>query len=109
VNAVVKDLLTPLIALVFGKPDFSRLVLVVGRTHFAYGDLLNAIFSFVAIAAVIYFAVIVPMNAINARLHPKTEETPTTRECPFCLTSIPLLATRCAACTSEIPPPPAAA
>jgi large conductance mechanosensitive channel len=110
VNAVVKDLLTPLIALVFGKPDFSRLGLVVGKTRFAYGDLFDAIFSFVAIAAVIYFAVIVPMNAINARLHPKTEETPTTRECPFCLTSIPLLATRCAACTSDVAPPaPAAA
>ncbi len=102
ITAFVKDILTPLIALVVGKPEFSRLFLIVGRTRFAYGDFLNAVFAFVAVAAVIYFLVIQPMNAINARLNPVTEAVPQTRECPYCLTAVPLLATRCGACTSEL-------
>jgi len=101
VTALVKDLLTPLIAAIFGKPDFSGLIFTVNGSAFHYGDFLNACLSFVFIAAAIYFFVVAPMNAISARFQKPGE--PTAKACPECLSDIPFGATRCKYCTAQQP------
>jgi large conductance mechanosensitive channel len=104
VTALVKDLITPFIAAIVGKPDFSALTFTINNSEFKYGDLLNAIVSFVLIAAAIYFLIVIPMNTIQARLKkPEAAAAPTTRECPECLSTIPLAAKRCAHCTMVLP------
>jgi large conductance mechanosensitive channel len=103
VTALVKDLLTPLIAALVGKPDFSALTFTINNSKFLYGDFLNAVLSFVLIAAAIYFFIVVPVNAINARMRkPGAPAAPATKECPECLSAIPIAARRCAHCTSVI-------
>ena len=103
VNALVKDLLTPLIAALIGKPDFSALTFTINNSKFLYGEFLNAVVSFVLIAAAIYFFIVVPVNAINARTRkPAAPAAPATKECPECLSVIPIAARRCAHCTSVI-------
>jgi large conductance mechanosensitive channel len=103
VTALVKDLLTPLIAALVGKPDFSALTFTLNNSKFLYGDFLNAVVSFVLIAAAIYFFIVVPVNALNARLKkPAPPAPPATKECPECLSAIPIGARRCAHCTSVI-------
>jgi len=104
VTALVKDLITPFIAAIVGKPDFSALTFTVNNSKFLYGDLLNAIVSFLLIAAAIYFIIVVPMNTIQARFKkPVAAAAPTTKECPECLSAIPLAARRCAHCTVVLP------
>jgi large conductance mechanosensitive channel len=103
VTALVKDLLTPLIAALVGKPDFSALIFTLNNSKFLYGDFLNAVVSFLLIAAAIYFFIVVPVNALNARLKkPAPPAPPATKECPECLSAIPIGARRCAHCTSVI-------
>ena len=104
VNALVKDFLTPLIAAIFGKPDFSAIAFEINHSRFAIGDLINALISFLLIAAAIYFFIIVPMNAITERFRPWTdEEPPKLKECPECLSEIPADAKRCKFCTVMLP------
>ena len=106
VQEFVKDLITPLIG-VFGGFDFPTWVMTFHGSKFAIGAFLNAIISFLIIAFVVYFFVVRPMNALRDRvdhLKPKKEETPTTRQCPFCLSTVPLKASRCAYCTAQLPP-----
>lgn len=102
VTAFVKDLLTPLIAAIIGKPDFSALTFTVNGSKFLIGDFLNAIISFFLIAAVVYFLVVLPVNHLVARFRatPKTPD-PTTKKCAECLSEIPLAARRCAFCTTS--------
>jgi large conductance mechanosensitive channel len=103
VAALVKDLLTPLIAALVGKPDFSALTFTINNSKFLYGDFFNAVVGFVLIAAAIYFFIVVPVNAINARIRkPVPPAAPATKECPECLSAIPIGARRCAHCTSVI-------
>lgn len=102
VSAIVKDLLTPLIAAIVGKPDFSSLSFTINNSRFLYGDVLNALISFVAIALVVYYVVVMPMNRL-AQKRSKAAEV-TTRECPECLSSIPKAARRCSFCTSVVTP-----
>jgi len=103
VTALVKDLITPLVAALVGKPDFSALTFTLNGSKFLYGDFLNAVVAFLLVAAAIYSFIVVPMNAINSRLKkPAPPETPTTRACPECLSVIPIAARRCAHCTSVI-------
>jgi large conductance mechanosensitive channel len=103
VTALVKDLLTPLIAALVGKPDFSALIFTLNNSKFLYGDFLNAVVSFLLIAAAIYFFIVVPVNALNARMRkPTPPAAPATKECPECLSAIPIGARRCAHCTSVI-------
>jgi large conductance mechanosensitive channel len=103
VTALVKDLLTPLIAALVGKPDFSALTFTINNSKFLYGDFLNAVLSFVLIAAAIYFFIVVPVNAVNARMRkPSAPAAPATKECPECLSVIPIGARRCSHCTSVI-------
>jgi large conductance mechanosensitive channel len=102
VQAMVKDLLTPLIAAIFGQPDFSALTFKIHRSVFRYGDFLNAAISFVTIAAAVFFFVVKPVNVLTTRFsHSETPE-PSTRKCPFCLMEIPIKARRCAFCTTEL-------
>jgi large conductance mechanosensitive channel len=107
VTAIVNDLITPLIAAIGGKPDFSGLYFTLNHSKFLYGSFIQAVVAFLIIAAVVYFLIVAPMAKIMARF--KHEEAVTTRECPECLSTIPLAATRCSYCTVEVPPvaPPA--
>ncbi|MEA2426044.1 MAG: large conductance mechanosensitive channel [Thermoleophilaceae bacterium] len=102
VNAMVKDLVTPVIAAVGGKHDFSRLAFTINSSRFAYGDFLNALITFVIVAAVVFFLVIKPVNALLSRLRPEPAVDQTTRACPECLSDIPVAAKRCAFCTSAV-------
>jgi len=104
INAFVKDLLTPLIAAIAGEPDFSALSFEINNSQFLYGDFINAVISFLLIATVIYFLVVVPMNKLMSLR--KTEEpvAEVTRECPECLSKVPAAARRCAFCTTDLQP-----
>ncbi|HET6309466.1 MAG TPA: large conductance mechanosensitive channel protein MscL [Candidatus Nitrosotalea sp.] len=98
ITAFVKDLVTPLIAALFGKPDFGALTFTINNSKFLYGDFINAVVSFVIIAAVIYFFVVVPYTALMARARKEPPADPTTKKCPECLSEIPKDARRCAFC-----------
>jgi len=103
VTALVKDLITPLIAAIGGKPDFSAIVFTVNGSKFLIGDFINAIVSFLMIGAAIYFFVIAPMNALMARVRRgEAPPDPTTKKCPECLSEIPIAAKRCAFCTTAV-------
>lgn len=99
ISSLVKDLLTPLIAALVGKPDFSALYFTINGSRFTYGNFINALVGFVLVSAAIYYVVIVPMSALTRRT-----QTPTTHKCPECLSEIPLQARRCAHCASDISP-----
>lgn len=101
VKAIVEDLVTPLIGILF-KRDFSSLTFAVRGSVFKYGDVINVLITFVLIAAVIFFLIIKPMNALNARQRKVEPASATTKKCPECLSDIPLAAKRCAHCTSLV-------
>ena len=103
VTAFVKDMVTPLIAALGGKPDFASLYFTINKSKFLYGDFINAVVSFVIIAAVIYFFVLVPYTAMLARSKKEPSPDPTTKKCTECLSEIPKDARRCAFCTSPQP------
>jgi large conductance mechanosensitive channel len=103
VTALVKDLITPLIAAIGGKPDFSDLSFTINKSHFLYGEFINALITFAIVAAVVYFLVVKPVSLLLERLMPKKEIGPT-RSCPECLSDVPAAARRCSFCTSEIGP-----
>ena len=100
IAAFVKDLVTPLIAALFGKPDFGALTFTINNSKFLYGDFINAVVSFLIVAAVIYFFVVVPYTAALARARKEPPADPTTKKCTECLSEIPIDARRCAFCTS---------
>lgn len=102
VKALVEDLITPLIAAIGGKPDFSQLTFTVNKSQFKYGDFVNNIITFVIIAAVIYFLVFLPVNALIQRSRREPPADPTTKKCPECLSEIPIDARRCAYCTALV-------
>jgi large conductance mechanosensitive channel len=104
VTTFVKDLITPLIAAIFGKPNFGGLYFEVHHSVFKYGAFLNALLSFLIVATVVFFAIVVPLGALMKRLNlvPKEEPMPETQPCPECLSDIPVAARRCAFCTSEV-------
>ena len=103
VTALVKDLLTPLIAAIAGKPDFSAIRFEINGSKFLVGDFINAIVSFLLIGAAVYYFVILPVNALMARMRRgEAPPDPTTKECPECLSMVPIAAKRCAFCTSAL-------
>jgi len=105
VTSLVKDLVTPLIAAIGGKPDFSGLSFSINHSKFLYGDFINAIVSFLIIAAVIFFFVVQPLNKLMAHLNPTEDvDTPAERECPECLSAIPAAASRCRFCSAKSKP-----
>ena len=103
VTAFVKDLVTPLVAALFGKPNFGALTFTINSSRFLYGDFINAVVSFVIVAAVIYFFVVVPYTALLARSRKEPPADPTTKKCTECESEIPIGARRCAFCTSPQP------
>lgn len=103
VSGFVKDLLTPLIAAVVGKQDFSALKFTINGSQFLYGDLMNAIVSFLLIAAAVYYFVVLPVNTLVARARKEPPADPTTKKCPECRSEIAIDARRCAYCTSQVP------
>jgi len=103
IAAFVKDLVTPLIAALFGKPDFGALTFTINNSKFLYGDFINSVVSFLIVAAVIYFFVVVPYTAALARARKEPPADPTTKRCPECESEIPIGARRCAFCTSPQP------
>jgi large conductance mechanosensitive channel len=102
VDALVADIITPVIAAVGGKPDFGALDFTLNGSTFRYGDFLNQIISFVIIAAAVFFLVVVPVNHLVARAKKEPPADPTSKKCPECLSEIPLDARRCAFCTSQL-------
>ena len=102
ITALVQDLLTPLIAAIGGQQDFSSLDFTINDSTFRYGDFINKVFTFVMIAAAVFFFVVVPINALIARSRKEPPADPTTRKCPECLSEIPIEARRCAFCTSQV-------
>ena len=101
VNSMVADLMTPIVAAVIGEPDFSALSFTINGSEFTYGNFLNALIAFLSVAAAVYFVVVAPMNAYKEHT---AKEAATTRDCPECLSEIPVAAKRCAHCTSEVTP-----
>jgi large conductance mechanosensitive channel len=99
VKALVADLLTPIIALIFGKPSFGDLSFTLNSSHFLYGDFVNNVITFVSIAAAVFFFVVAPVNRLTAR---RAKEDPDTKECPECTSVIPIAARRCPQCTAQI-------
>ena len=102
VAALVADLITPLIAAIGGQPHFSALKFTVNNSTFQYGAFINALVTFLIIAAVVYFLIVAPMAKVTARFHRQAEVT--TRDCPECLSTIPIAATRCMYCTTAVVP-----
>jgi large conductance mechanosensitive channel len=104
VAALVSDLVTPLVAAVGGEPDFSGLSFTINDSEFRYGHFINALLTFVIIAAVVFFLVIKPVNLLIARLRTEPPTDMPTRDCPECLSEIPEAARRCAFCTAQVQP-----
>lgn len=102
VNALVADLVTPLIGVFGGTPDFSRLQFTINNSKFMVGDFLNALISFLTVSAVIYFGVVLPTNKAMEKLRGGKSKNPTEKVCPHCLSLIPIKATKCKFCTSSI-------
>lgn len=103
VTALVKDLITPIIAAFVGKPDFSNIFFDVNHSRFLIGDFVNAIVSFLLIGAAVYFFVVLPVNTLMARMRRgEVAPDPTTKKCPECLSDVPIAARRCAFCTSQL-------
>jgi large conductance mechanosensitive channel len=106
VQGLVRDLIDPLIAAIFGQPDFTRLHFTVHHAVFGYGDFITRIISLVLIAATVFFLVVKPVNLMIDRFHlSPVSQSPATKTCPNCFTDIPLKASRCPNCTSELAPP----
>ena len=103
VQALIADMITPLISAIAGKPDFARLTFTVHHSLFFYGSFINAVLSFVIIAAVVYYLLVAPTARLTARV--ARNKAATERECPECLSQIPVGATRCMYCTATVPPP----
>ena len=103
VTALVKDLITPLIAAIVGKPDFSAISFTVNASQFLIGDFINALVAFLLVATAIYFFVVTPMNMMQARRkRGEGPADPTTRKCPECLSEVPIAARRCAFCAQSL-------
>ena len=104
VASLVENLITPLIGAIGGQPDFSRLSFEINGSRFGYGEFINALISFLLIAAVVFFFVVRPLNELADRLAPGKPVDSPTRSCPECLSDIPVQARRCAFCTAEVTP-----
>jgi large conductance mechanosensitive channel len=102
VTAFVKDLVTPLIAAIFGKPDFGGLFFTVNSSKFTYGDFINAMIAFAIVAAVLFFLVVSPYARFKARFEPAPAPEPEMKDCPRCLSRIPVRASRCAFCAADL-------
>jgi large conductance mechanosensitive channel len=99
VKALVADIVTPIVAAIFGTPNFATLSFTINGSHFAYGDFLNNVLTFLTVAAAVFFLIVKPINALMSR---RAKEDPDTKECPECTSAIPIRAKRCPLCTSQL-------
>jgi large conductance mechanosensitive channel len=99
VKALVADLLTPIIAVIFGQPSFEGLSFTINGSHFLYGDFINSLITFVSVAAAVFYFVVMPVNLLMSR---RAQEDPDTKECPECTNAIPVRARRCPMCTAPL-------
>jgi large conductance mechanosensitive channel len=104
IKALIADLITPIIALIFGQPNFSNLSFTANSSHFLYGDFINALLTFVMTAAAVFFLVVKPYNVWQER----KPADPSVKECPQCTSEIPIKARRCPLCTTQLEPAGAA-
>lgn len=102
VTALVKDLLTPLIAAIAKVPDFSNLALTINGSKLLYGDFINSAISFILVATAIFFFVVKPMNMLISRSRKEPPADPATKKCPECLSEIPINARRCSHCSQIV-------
>jgi large conductance mechanosensitive channel len=109
INSLVSDIINPLIAAIVEKPDFSFLVLTVHGGKIKYGNFLNAVIQFLLVAAAVYFIVVLPIGKVLAKFKPVPPAPPALRQCPECLSDIPVAAHRCSHCGQPVAPVPAAA
>ncbi len=103
IKAMVADIITPIVAAIFGKPNFAALVFTIHKSRFLFGDFINVVFTFVTIAAAVFFFVVKPVNMLMARYRKQPDPESPTKDCPECLSSIPAGARRCAFCTAAQP------
>ena len=103
IQAFVKGFVTPLIGVFGGIPDFSAWSFTVNNSRFLVGDFINALISFIVIAAIVYYLVVLPVNKLQERYLPQEPAPAKTQECPECLSKIPVGARRCAFCASAVP------
>jgi large conductance mechanosensitive channel len=99
VKAFIADLITPIIALIVGKPNFEDLTFTINSSHFLYGDFINYLVTFLTTAAVVFFFIFKPYDKLMQR---RAAEDPTVKSCPECTSDIPINATRCPLCTAQI-------
>jgi large conductance mechanosensitive channel len=99
VKAFIADLITPIIALIVGKPNFEDLSFSINSSHFLYGDFINYAITFLTTAAVVFFFVFKPYDRLVTQ---RVKQDPTVKECPECTLNIPIKATRCPECTADI-------
>ena len=104
VTALVGDLLTPVVAAIFGSHDFSSLTFSINDSVFRYGHFLNAVLTFLSVATAVFFFVVTPVNKLIERSQKEEPPDPTRRKCPECRSDIPADARRCAFCTTELAP-----
>ena len=109
VAALVEDLITPILGVFGGLPDFNAWSFTINGSKFAIGHFINAVLAFVILALIIYYLVVLPLQRMMDRYKPSEPAPEETRECPYCLSKIPRAASRCSFCTSEVDPIPAAA
>jgi len=98
-KALIADIITPIIALIFGKPDFETLSFTINSSHFLYGDFINYVITFITTAAAVFFLVVKPYEAYQAR---RPQDDPTVKQCPECTSEIPAAARRCPQCTAQL-------
>jgi large conductance mechanosensitive channel len=103
VTSLVQDLITPIVAAIVGKPDFSDLTFTINGSVFRYGSFLNAVVSFLLIASAVFWFVVLPINRLMTRMRTEPPVDKVTRSCPECLSEVPVQAHRCAFCTSPLP------
>lgn len=102
INAIVKDLITPLLGAIITQPDFSQIFFEVRGSKFLIGDFINVALSFFLVAFAAYFFIVLPVNALVTRTRKNPPPDPTTKKCPECLSEIPLEAKRCAHCAQLV-------
>ena len=109
INSFVADMITPLIAAFGGQPDFSNIAFTINGSRFMIGNFINALVSFPIIAAIIFVFVVKPMNSLTEQAKTEDPVDPTVTKCPYCFSDVPVEATRCHACTSDLSGPQAPA
>jgi large conductance mechanosensitive channel len=102
VQALVKDLITPLIGAFGGVPDFSAVTFTINNSRFLIGDFINSLLAFIVIAAVVFYFVVMPVTRLVSRFSPEPPPAAPTRECPYCMSKIPVRASKCAFCTADV-------